>query len=62
MAQKITLAAPYTDRAGKSHKADATVELPRDEASNLLHLGLAREPEQSESTKQAVKATEKKEG
>lgn len=54
--RKITLAAPYTDRAGKEHKADQTVELPWGEASNLLHLGRAREAE----TTKAAKADEKK--
>lgn len=42
----IVLAAAYTDQAGAAHKADATVELDRDEADTLLHAGRARTPEQ----------------
>ena len=57
MARKITLAAPYTDRNGKSHKVDETVELTAGEADNLLHLGLARE---ADTSKAAVKVDEKK--
>lgn len=48
---KITLARAYTDAKGRNHKADSTVDLPREEAANLLFLGLARteaEPEKAE--------------
>lgn len=43
--KKVTLAADYTDEAGKNHKADASPTLPRHEANTLLAAGLARLPE-----------------
>jgi hypothetical protein len=42
--RKVTLARAYTDADGKSHKADATLTLPRSEANRLLFAGLARVP------------------
>lgn len=39
---KITLARAYTDAKGRNHKADSTVDLPREEAANLLTEGRAR--------------------
>ena len=40
---KITLAYPYTDADGKTHKPDTTLEVEDAEAARLLHYGLARE-------------------
>lgn len=60
MSRKVTLAAPYTDRGGKKHEADATVELPDGDASNLLHLGLAREPQQGKAAAKAGQAKSEK--
>ena len=48
---KLTLAYPYTDADGKTHKPDATVEVDAAEAARLLYFGLARE---SETTKSAT--------
>lgn len=39
---KVELAYPYTDADGKNHKADSTVDLPDDEARDLVHFGRAR--------------------
>lgn len=44
--KRVTLARDYKDADGKNHKADAEVELPRHEANDLLHLGLARVPDE----------------
>jgi hypothetical protein len=54
---RVTLAYAYTDKAGKSHDADSTVNLPRAEANDLLHFGRARVPDTTASSA----ATEKKE-
>lgn len=42
---RVTVTRDYDTDAGKRVKADATVDLPRGEATNLLHLGLARKAE-----------------
>lgn len=39
---KVTLAYPYTDEAGKNHRADTSLDLPESEAVRLLHAGRAR--------------------
>ena len=39
---RIELAYPYTDADGKNHKADATVDLPVEEALSLVRDGIAR--------------------
>lgn len=49
--KKVTLAASYTDADEKTHKADATVSLPRHEANRLLDAGLARLPGQGKPAK-----------
>lgn len=49
---KVTLARAYKDAKGRKHKADATVDLPNDEAANLLYLGHARQPAKAEKAEQ----------
>ena len=39
---KVTLAYPYTDEAGKNHRADTSLDLPDSEAIRLLESGRAR--------------------
>lgn len=41
---KITLARPWTDSAGRTHKADRTLDVPDKDARALLHHGHARPP------------------
>lgn len=40
---KVTLALPYTDKAGKNHRADTTLSLPEGEAIALVSAGRARD-------------------
>jgi len=58
---RITLAAPYTDGDGKKHKADATVNVDRGEASRLKFLGLARDPDPAPAKKAEPSTSTKKE-
>lgn len=56
--KRVTLSRAYVDEKGRKHKADATVSLPHHEAANLLHLGLARQPD-AEVEKPGQNSTDK---
>lgn len=51
---KITLAHPYTDKAGKQHKPGDSTDLPEDEARRVIDTGFGRDTA-------ADKAADKKE-
>ena len=51
---KITLAYPWTDADGKTHKADATVDMPDAEAHDLIFFGRARVPEPATRKKETA--------
>lgn len=48
---RVTLARDYKD-----HRANETVDLPRGEATNLIHLGLARRAANRDKTRAAEPA------
>lgn len=52
---KVTLAYPYTDAEGKSYDADKAVDLPEEEATQLVRDGRARVEDGSSSTKSSKK-------
>lgn len=56
---KVTLAREYVTDAGKTHKADSTVDLPSGEARNLISLGGARLPDEKSPAAKAT-TTERK--
>ena len=57
---RVTLAREYEPENGKKAKADQTVDLPTDEARNLLYMGYAR-PAEDEKPKTTTTNSEKKE-
>ena len=48
---RITLAAPYTDRDGKTHKADTPIDVDPGVAADLTFVGRARD---ADSVKKAA--------
>lgn len=47
---RVTLSRDYVSAEGKKAKADSTVDLPTDEARNLIYEGRARLPEEKAET------------
>lgn len=58
---RVTLSRDYVSADGKKAKADATVDLPTDEARNLLYEGGARLPDEKKAEAPATTTTPKKE-
>lgn len=56
---RVTLSRDYVSNDGKKLKADATADLPTDEARNLLYEGAARLPD--EKLENPTTTTSKKE-
>jgi hypothetical protein len=49
MSRQVELAYPL-EHEGKQYKADATVSLPDEMAIELVHAGLAREPQEAKAS------------
>lgn len=48
---KVQLAYPFIDEAGKVHDPDSMIDLPDDQATQLIRDGRARTPETRSSAK-----------